>query len=98
MPCVLRGPQKTIPNFFVPIKQSKKYTSTIVQRQEKLSCLTPLSALTDVVKVKCLAKFKRLEKGLSFNKKKFPRFYPTSPCNRGSAEKKISSESDVTPS
>ena len=74
MPCVLRGPQKTIPNFFVPIKQSKKYTSTIVQRQEKLSCLTPLSALTDVVKVKCLAKFKRLEKGLSFNKKSFQGF------------------------
>ena len=49
------------------------YTSTFVLRQEKLSCLTPLSVLTDVVKVKSLANFKRLEKGLlsSNRKKKF---------------------------
>ena len=49
-------------------------TSTFVLRQEKLSCLTPLSVLTsDVVKVKSLANFKRLEKGLlsSNRKKKF---------------------------
>ena len=47
------------------------YTSTFVLRQEKLSCLTPLSVLTDVVKVKSLANFKRLEKGLlSSNRKK----------------------------
>ena len=50
------------------------YTSSpFVLRQEKLSCLTPLSVLTDVVKVKSLANFKRLEKGLlsSNRKKKF---------------------------
>ena len=53
------------------------YTSTFVLRQEKLSCLTPLSVLTDVVKVKSLANFKRLEKGLlsSTKKKSFSRLY-----------------------
>ena len=56
------------------------YTSTFVLRQEKLSCLTPLSVLTDVVKVKSLANFKRLEKGLlSSTKKKVSQGYISYP-------------------